>query len=92
MKRKDIENKLSSLQGDARTKLESNPVGAFFIGLIVGIALTWFRKLLVPALLLAAIAALVMWLLAEDEEEDFEEGDAVPTNAERNGSSDQAHQ
>ncbi len=86
MKRTDLESKFSTIQRDAKTKMESNPVGAFFIGLVVGIALTWFRALLVPALLLGAIAGIVMWLFAQGDDEEFAESEsAVPNDV--NGSS-----
>lgn len=65
--------------------MESNPTGAFLIGLVLGVALTWFRAFLVPLLLLGAIALITFWLLAQGDEEEFPENEAaVPPNA--NGS------
>ena len=81
MKRKDLEDRFLSFQNDAKTRFEANPVGAFFIGLVVGIALTWFRNLLVPALLLSAIAVLVLWVIGENDESFAEGEDAVPSEA-----------
>jgi hypothetical protein len=78
MKRKTIEDRVLEFQKDAKSRLEANPVGAFFTGLVVGIALTWFRHLLIPALLLSAIAVLLLWVFGENDDAFAEGQDAVP--------------
>ncbi len=77
MKRTQLENKFNGILSDSKSKIESNPTGAFLVGLVVGIALTWFRAILVPLLLLASIAAITFWLLAQGDDDEFPEDEAA---------------
>jgi hypothetical protein len=67
LKRKEIESRLQELVERFRSSVESAPIPAFFVGVLVGLAVALFSKVLIPLFLVATIVILLLWFLADRE-------------------------
>ena len=64
MTRKELETKLLGIKDEIENRIKSAPVPAFFVGVIVGIAIAnfWHALLWIVFLLVAGVA--VIWLMS----------------------------
>ncbi len=67
MKRSEIQSKACSAKTDLKERIESAPVQAVGVGVLVGLMFGVFGGLLFPLLFIVAAGITVMWFVAEDE-------------------------
>ena len=81
MKRSQIESQIKQIQLRIRREIESAPIQAFLVGIVIGIVAILLRGLLIPLAFLAAVALAVCWFMAESDSPSkfsFDERDLNP--------------
>lgn len=68
MKRKEIEFKVRGLRADAAARIQTAPIAAFFVGILLGIVVTIFPRLVLTLVVFAVLVVAALWLFADSDE------------------------
>ena len=66
MKRQEIEQKIYSLRDEMLGRIKSTPVISFFVGILIGVFLASFQKIIVPMVIVILLALGALWLFADN--------------------------
>lgn len=67
MRRSEIEARVQSLVRDARLRVVEAPLRMFLFGVLLGVVIAEFSRVLVPLIVVFLLVALGLWFFAEDD-------------------------
>lgn len=68
MRRVEIQNRVQTLILDLRQRIERDPIRSFLIGIVIGMVLVLFSRVLLPLVCVLAIVAGLLWFFSEEDQ------------------------
>ena len=82
MKRSELRARFQAVVTDVKQRIQLNPFRAVVFGLVIGLLCGLMFRLFVSAIFICAVAGVVLWLIAEDDERRASAGSDTPSNPE----------
>jgi hypothetical protein len=67
MKKADIENRIKTATDDAKSLIAKQPLHSFAAGIVIGILLAEFSRVLIPLLIVFIVVVAAFWFFADED-------------------------